>query len=88
LANAEFLDPLVRHCCVPDTEVSNLLVAYAVTELHARMLKLQPATYEKAVAACKTDLITFAVSGAREAKLKLLDPVLENRMKDYKPPTG
>jgi hypothetical protein len=52
------------------------------------MLKLQPATYEKAVAACKTDLITFAVSGAREAKLKLLDPVLENRMKDYKPPTG
>jgi hypothetical protein len=88
LANAEFLDALVRHCCVSNTEVSNLLVAYAVTELHARMLKLQPVTYEKAVAAYKTDLITFSVPGARETKLKLLDPVLENRMKDYKPPTG
>ena len=60
----------------------------AVTELHARRLKLHPATYEKAVAAYKTDLITFAVPGARETKLKLLDPVLENRMKDYKPPTS
>ena len=45
-------------------------------------------SYEKAVAAYKTDLITFAVPGARETKLKLLDPVLENRMKDYKPPTS
>ena len=77
-------DALVRRCCEPNTEVSNLLVAYAVTELYGRMLKLQPATYEKAVAAYKTELITFAVPGAKEAQLKLLNPVLENRMKDYK----
>jgi hypothetical protein len=86
LANADFLDALVAHCCEPNTEVSNLLVAYAVTELHARMLKLQPATYNKAVAAYGTELIIFAVPGAKEAQLKLLNPVLENRMKDYKPP--
>jgi hypothetical protein len=88
LANAEFLDALVRRCCEPNTEVSNLLVAYAVTELYGRMLKLQPATYEKAVASYKTDMITFAVPGAKEVQLKLLNPVLENRMKDYKSPTG
>jgi hypothetical protein len=88
LANADFLDALVRRCCEPNTAVSNLLVAYAVTELYGRMLKLQPATYEKAVAAYKTELITFAVPGAKETQLKLLNPVLENRMKDYKRPTG
>ena len=85
LANAEFLDVLVGRCCTPNTKVSNLLVAYAVTEMYGRMLKLQPATYDKAVAAYKTELITFAVPGAKEAQLKLLNPVLENRMKDYKP---
>jgi hypothetical protein len=63
--------------------VSNLLVAYAVTELYGRMLKLQPVTYNKAVAAYKTELIIFAVPGAKETQLKLLNPVLENRMKDY-----
>ncbi len=87
LANAEFLDALVRRCCEPNTQVSNLLVAYAVTELYGRMLKLQPATYNKAVAEYGTELITFAVPGAKETQLKLLNPVLENRMKDYKPPT-
>jgi hypothetical protein len=87
LANAEFLDALVWHCCERNTQVSNLLVAYAVTELYARMLKLEPATYNKAVGAYGTDLITFAVPGAKETALKLLNPVLENRMKDYKPPT-
>jgi PAS domain S-box-containing protein len=54
LANAEFLDALVRHCCERGTEVSNLLVAYAVTELYGRMLKLKEATYKKAVAVYKT----------------------------------
>ena len=88
LANAEFLDALVWHCCEPNTRVSNLLVAYAVTELYARMLKLQPATYNKAVAGYGTDLITFAVPGATETQLKLLNPVLENKMKDYKRPAG
>lgn len=88
LANADFLDAIVRRCCEPNTRVSNLLVAYAVTELYARMLKLQPATYDKAVAAYKTELITFAVPGAKETQLKLLNPVLENRMRDYKRPTG
>jgi hypothetical protein len=88
LGNSDFLDALVAHCCVPNTKVSNLLVAYAVTELYGRMLKLQPRTYERAVAAYKTELITFAVPGAKEAQLKLLNPVLENRMKDYKRPTG
>jgi len=88
LANVDFLDALVGHCCEPNTKVSNLIVAYAVTELYGRMLKLQPATYKKAVAAYGTELITFAVPGAKEAQLKLLNPVLENRMKDYKRPTG
>jgi hypothetical protein len=88
LANSDFLDTLVGHCCEPNTKVSNLLVAYAATELYARMLKLQPATYKKAVAAYGTELITFAVPGAKETQLKLLNPVLENRMKDYKRPTG
>ncbi len=87
LANAEFLDAIVSRCCEPNTQVSNLLVAYAVTELYARMLKLQPATYEKAVRAYKTELIIFAVPGAKEVQLKLLNPVLENRMKDYKAST-
>jgi hypothetical protein len=87
LANAEFLDALVGHCCErnTNTEVSNLLVAYAATELYARMLKLRPATYAKAVAAYGTDLISFAVPGAKETQLKLLNPVPENRMRDYKP---
>ena len=49
LANSEFLDFIVRRCCEPNTQVSNLIVAYAVTELYARMLKLQPATYHRAV---------------------------------------
>jgi hypothetical protein len=88
LANADFLDALVAHCCDRNTKVSNLLVAYAVTELFGRMLKLQPATYKKAVAAYGTELITFAVPGAQETQLKLLNPVLQNRLKDYKRPTG
>jgi len=88
LANADFLDALVRRCCEPNTKVSNLLVAYAVTELYARMLKLQPATYEKAVASYKTDLISFSAPGAKEVQLKLLNPVLENRLKDFKPPAA
>jgi hypothetical protein len=87
LANSEFLDALVGHCCErnTNTKVSNLIVAYAVTELHGRMLKLQPPTYQKAISAYKTDLIAFAAPGAKEVQLKLLNPVLENRMKDYKP---
>lgn len=88
LANSDFLDAIVARCCEPNTTVSNLLVAYAVTELYARMLKLKPATYQKAVAAYGTELITFAVPGAKETQLKLLNPTLENRMKDYKPTTG
>jgi hypothetical protein len=88
LANVDFLDALVSRCCESNTKVSNLLVAYAVTELYARMLKLQPATYNKAVAAYNTELIIFAVPGAKETQLKLLNPVLENKMKDYKRPTG
>lgn len=32
LANADFLDALVGHCCERNTKVSNLLVAYAVTD--------------------------------------------------------
>jgi hypothetical protein len=87
LANADFLDALVGCCCERNTQVSNLLVAYAVTELYWRMLKLKRATYKKAVAAYGTELITFAVSGAKETQLKLLNPDLENRMKDYKRPT-
>jgi hypothetical protein len=88
LANGDFLDALVGRCCDRGTQVSNLLVAYAVTELYGRMLKLQPVTYNKAVAAYKTELITFAVPGAKETQLKLLNPILENKMKDYKRSVG
>ena len=92
LANSEFLDFIVAHCCERKTTISDLLVAYAVTELYARLLKLKPATYKKVVAAYQTDVMIFSVPGAKETQLKLLNPELENRMKDYtrpaqKPPT-
>lgn len=84
LANSRFLDFIVEHCCSKNSRVSDLLVAYAATELYERRLKLSHQTYQKALAAYKTEIFTFAVPGAKQAQLQFLNPVLQNRLKDYK----
>lgn len=60
-------------------------MAYAATELYERRLKLTHQTYNKALATYKTEIFTFVVPGAKQAQLQFLNPVLQNRMKDYKP---
>lgn len=60
-------------------------MAYAATELYERRLKLMHETYNKALAAYKTELFTFVVPGAKQAQLQFLNPILQNRMKGYKP---
>jgi len=58
-----------------------------VPELHDRREKLAHQTYSKALAAYKTEIFTFIVPGdAKQAQLKFLNPVLQNRLKDYKRP--
>lgn len=64
--------------------MADLLVAYAAIELYDRRLKLMHQTYEKALAVYKTETFAFVVPGARQAKLEFLNPVLQNRMKDFK----
>ena len=85
LAHSRLLDFIVEYCCERHARVSDLLVAYAATELYERRLKLTHQTYKKALAAYKTEMFTFVVPGAKQAQLRFLDPVLQNRMKDYKP---
>jgi hypothetical protein len=85
LANSRFLDFIVEYCCDRNSQVANLLVAYAATELYERRLKLKHQTYNKALAAYQTDIFTFVVPGAKQTQLQFLNPVLQNRMKDYKP---
>ena len=85
LANSRFLDFIVEYCCDRNSRVADLLVAYAATELYERRLKLTHQTYNKALAAYKTEIFTFVVPGAKQAQLQFLNPVLQNRMKDYKP---
>jgi hypothetical protein len=85
LANTRFLDFIVEYCCERNSPAADLLVAYAVTELYERRLKLTHQTYNKALAAYKTDIFTFDVPGAKQAQLQFLNPVPQNRMKDYKP---
>ncbi len=41
--------------------------------------------YDKALAVLKSDKFMFAALGAKQAKLEFLNPMLQNRMKDYKP---
>lgn len=84
LANSRFLDFIVEYCCNRKSRVADLLVAYAATELYERRLKLTHQTYNKALAAYKTEIFTFVVPGAKQAQLQFLNPVLQNRMKDYK----
>jgi hypothetical protein len=84
LANWRFLDFLVEYCCDKKSRVANLLVAYAAIELYDRRLKLTHQTYEKALKAYKTEKFTFVVPGAKQAQLEFLNPVLQNRMKDFK----
>jgi len=85
LANSRFLDFIVEYCCERNSRVSDLLVAYAATELYERRLKLSHLTYNKALAAYKTEIFTFVVPGAKQAQLQFLNPVLQNRLKDFKP---
>ena len=85
LANSRFLDFIVEHCCDRNSRVADLLVAYAVTELYERRLKLMHQTYSKALAAYKSEIFTFVVPGAKQAQLQFLNPVPQNRMKDYRP---
>jgi len=85
LAHSRFLDFIVEYCCERTTRVADLLVAYAATELYERRLKLRHETYKKALAAYRTEMFTFVVPGAKQVQLQFLDPVLQNRMKDYKP---
>lgn len=84
LANSRFLDFIVEYCCEKNSRVADLLVAYAVIELYDRRLKLMHQTYDRAVAVYKSDIFTFVVPGAKQAQLQFLNPVLQNRMKDYK----
>ncbi|MGI9104159.1 MAG: NACHT domain-containing protein [Terriglobales bacterium] len=83
LANSRFLKSIVDDCCCRNTQASNLLVAYAVTELYDRREKLDLQIYEKAVRAYKTDKFTFVVPGVKQAQLGFLNPVPQNRLKDY-----
>jgi hypothetical protein len=85
LANSRFLDFLVEYCCDRNSPVADLLVAYAATELYERWLKLSFQTYEKAVAVYKSERFTFDVPDAKQAQLQFLNPVQQNRMKDYCP---
>jgi hypothetical protein len=85
LANSRFLDFIVEYCCDKKSKAADLLVAYAAIELYDRRLKLEHQTYEKALTAYKSDIFTFVVPGAKQAQLGFLNPVLQNRMKDYKP---
>jgi hypothetical protein len=84
-ADSRFLDFIVEYCCEANTPVNNLLVAYAATELYQRRAKLRLLTYQRALAAYKTDKFTFHVPGAKQAQLGFLNPELQNRMKDFKP---
>jgi hypothetical protein len=85
-ANSRFLNFLVEYCSGKSSRVADLLVAYAVTELYDRRLKLDHQTYKKALAKYKTERFTFVVPGAKQTQLQFLDPVLRNRMKDFKAP--
>jgi hypothetical protein len=87
-ANSHFLDFLVEYCCDKKSKVADLLVAYAAIELYDRRIKLEHQTYEKALTVYKSDIFTFVVPGAKQAQLGFLNPVLQNRMKDYKPPNS
>jgi hypothetical protein len=86
LANSRFLDFIVEYCCEKNSRAADLLVAYAAIELYERRLKLMHQTYEKAVAVYKTEAFTFVVPGVKQTQLQFLNPVLQNRMKDFKAP--
>jgi len=85
LANSRFLDFLVEYCCGKKSRVSDLLVAYAATELYERRMKLSFQTYKKALAEYKTDRFTFVIPGAKQAQLGFLNPELQNRMRNFQP---
>ena len=80
LANVRFLDFIVEYFCDRHSKVPDVLVAYAVTELYGRRVKLSHQTYLKALGAYKTDRFTFVVPGAKEAQLQFLNPTLQNRL--------
>jgi hypothetical protein len=84
LANSRFLDFIIEYCCDKHSRVADLLVAYSAIELYERRLKVMHQTYKKALAVYKTEIFTFVVPGAKQAQLQFLNPVPQNRMKDYK----
>ena len=85
LANSRFLDFLVEYCCEKKSQAADLLVAYAAIELYDRRLKLMHQTYRReALASYKTETFAFVVPGAKQAQLQFLNPVLKNRMKDFR----
>jgi hypothetical protein len=49
-----------------------------------RRAKLSHQTYDKALKAYGTEKFTFAVPGGKQAQLDFLNPVLQNRLKDWK----
>ena len=85
-ADSRFLDYIIEYCCEANSDVNNLLVAYAATELYQRRAKLSLQTYKKALAAYKTEIFTFVVPGAKQAQLGFLNPELQERylVKDLK----
>jgi hypothetical protein len=86
LANSRFLDFIVEYFCDQRSHAADLLVAYAATELYDRRLKLTHQTYAKALENYQSEIFTFVIPGAKQAQLQFLNPVLQNRMKDYKAP--
>ena len=86
LANSRFLDFVVEYFFDRNSRVADLLVAYAATELYDRRLKLSHQAYAKALGTYKSEIFTFVVPGAKQAQLQFLNPVPQNRLKDYAAP--
>lgn len=80
LANSRFLDFMVEYCCAKRSRTNDVVVAYSLTELHERRLKLSFQTYSKTLATYESERTTFHVPGARQVMLEFLNPVLKNRL--------
>ena len=85
LANSSLLDFVVEYCCERRSSVTDLLVAYSMCELYGRKLKLSHQTYNKALAAYKSERFSFVVPDAMHPQLQFLNPVPQNWLKNYKP---
>jgi hypothetical protein len=81
LADSCFLDFIIEYCCDRTSRAADLMVAYAACELHARRVKLTHESYNKALAAYKSEFFTFVVPGAKQVQLQFLCPVPRKRLK-------